>query len=145
MTKKDGGTRFCVDYRRFNDATVKDSYSLPRIDDTLDMLAGKQWFSTLDLANGYWQVSVVESKNQDSIRDTLHAISVQGHAIRPLQRTGHIRETDGQGPAGAPVVTLPSLPRWYYLISVYFWWCAGQFDLDVWETSIMDPTKCHLF
>ena len=31
---------------------------MPRIDDTLDMLAGKQWFSTLDLASGYWQVSL---------------------------------------------------------------------------------------
>ena len=34
------------------------AYPLPRIDDTLDMLAGKQWFSTLDLASGYWQVSL---------------------------------------------------------------------------------------
>ena len=44
MTKKDEGTRFCVDYRHFNDVTVKDAYPLPRIDDTLDMLAGKQLF-----------------------------------------------------------------------------------------------------
>ena len=52
VTKKDGATR------KLNDATVKDAYPLPRIDDTLDMLAGKQWFSTLDLASGYWQVSL---------------------------------------------------------------------------------------
>ena len=57
VTKKDGGTRFCVDYRRLNLATVKVAYPLPRIDDTLDMLAGKRWFSTLDLASGYWQIS----------------------------------------------------------------------------------------
>ena len=47
-----------MDHRQLNDATVKDAYPLPRIDDTLDMLAGKQWFSTLDLASGYWQVSL---------------------------------------------------------------------------------------
>ena len=58
VTKKDDGTRFCVDYRQLNDASTKDAYPLPRIDDTLDMLAGKQWFSNLDLASGYWQVSL---------------------------------------------------------------------------------------
>ena len=58
VTKKDGGTRFCVDYRRLNLATVKDAYPLPRIYDTLDISASKRWFSTLNLASGYWQVSL---------------------------------------------------------------------------------------
>ena len=36
VTKKDGSTLFCLDYRALNQVTVKDSYLPPRIDDTLD-------------------------------------------------------------------------------------------------------------
>ena len=55
VQKKDGSTRFCVDYRKVNAVTRKDAYPLPCIDTTLDTLAGSKWFSTLDL---YWQVEV---------------------------------------------------------------------------------------
>ena len=56
--KKDGSTRFCIDYRKLNEATIKDAYPLLRIDESLNHLSGAQWFSTLDLSSGYWQVEL---------------------------------------------------------------------------------------
>ena len=58
VKKKDGSTRFCVDFRQVNAVTRKDAQPLPRIDDTLDVLGSAKWFSSLDLASGYWQVEV---------------------------------------------------------------------------------------
>jgi hypothetical protein len=56
VPKKDGSIRFCVDYRRFNDVTIKDKYALPRIDDALASLSGNKYFTSLDLSQGYLQI-----------------------------------------------------------------------------------------
>ena len=58
VKKKNGSKQFCVEYRRLNDVTIKDAYPLPRIDESLDQLAGSQWFSCLDMNSGYWQVEL---------------------------------------------------------------------------------------
>src|SRR6266480_3603279 len=58
VKKKNGKLRFCVDYRQLNAVTKKDSYPIPRIDDMLDSLGNSAWFSSLDLASGYWQVEM---------------------------------------------------------------------------------------
>ena len=58
FAKKNGSLSFCVDYRYLNDITVNGAYPLPKIDKTLHSLSGTEWFSTLDLYSGYWQVGV---------------------------------------------------------------------------------------
>jgi hypothetical protein len=45
VTKKDGTARFCVDYRKLNDVTVKDAYPLA--------LTDAKWFSSTYLNSGY--------------------------------------------------------------------------------------------
>lgn len=75
VKKKDGTIRFCIDYRKINDVTVKDSYPIPRIDTTLDALSGAKWFSTIDLKSGYWQV---EMKPEDKPK-TAFSIPGGGH------------------------------------------------------------------
>ena len=64
VEKKNGEQRFCIDYRKLNQVTKKDSFPLPRIDDTLDTLHGKKFFTTLDLASGYWQIELEETSKE---------------------------------------------------------------------------------
>jgi hypothetical protein len=56
VAKKDGSTRFCVNYRKLNALTKRDSYPLPRVDDYLDQLGQARYLSTLDMASGYWAI-----------------------------------------------------------------------------------------
>ena len=58
--KKSAETRFCVDYRKLNAVTTKDSYSIPNIQDVFDSLGGAKYFTTLDLKSGYWQIPVAQ-------------------------------------------------------------------------------------
>ena len=60
VKKKDGTLRMCIDYRQINKVTVKNKYSLPRIEDLFDQLKGAGVFSNIDLRSGYYQLRVKE-------------------------------------------------------------------------------------
>ena len=64
VRKKDGSLRFCIDFRRLNSLTKKDSHPLPRICETLDSLISAAYFSTFNLTSGFWQVPMAEESKQ---------------------------------------------------------------------------------
>jgi len=66
VKKNNGDFRMCVDYRELNKYVVKDRYPLPLIDDNLDLLRGKKYFTCLDLKDGFHHIYVAD----DSIKFT---------------------------------------------------------------------------
>lgn len=65
--KKNGKIRFCVDYRGLNAKTHKDAYSLPRMEEALDVLKGSEYFCSLDLARGFNQIPVAQEDRKNSV------------------------------------------------------------------------------
>ena len=74
VKKKDGTQRFCVDYRALNAVTKADTFPLPRIDDLLDQLGNSRFFTTLDLASGYWQIRLSQSSREKTAFAVPHGL-----------------------------------------------------------------------
>ena len=65
VKKKDTtNTRFCVDYRKLNKVTIKDSFPIPNIEEILDSLGNMKYYSTLDLRSGFFQIAMDEKSKQ---------------------------------------------------------------------------------
>ena len=66
VRKRDSSIRLCLDLRRVNDLTWKNTVLLPRVDDCLDAFRDNIWLSTLDLDSGYNQVAM---DNDDAVKN----------------------------------------------------------------------------
>ena len=83
--KKDGSFRFCVDLRAINSRTRGCAHPLPRVDEALDTLAGATWYTTLDMATGYWQVPLATEDREKTAFSTgkgLHQFRVMAMGLK---------------------------------------------------------------
>jgi len=63
VQKANGSLRPCVDFRPLNQVTIPDAYPLPRLEELIHSVAGKAFYSTLDLASGFWQIKLDEESS----------------------------------------------------------------------------------
>jgi hypothetical protein len=84
MVKKPGGEySLCLDFRKVNEVTKKDSYPLPYIDDILHKLCYAKSISTKDLKNGYWQVPL-EPSSKEKTAFTIPGCGLFQFAVMPF-------------------------------------------------------------
>ncbi|GFW20796.1 putative blastopia polyprotein [Trichonephila clavipes] len=76
VKKKDRKSRVCIDYRRLNRKLIKDDYPLLLIDDILDCLQSAKIFTTLDLKNGFFHVTVNERSRKFTSFVTHNGVSI---------------------------------------------------------------------
>lgn len=74
VPKKDGGLRFCVDYRKLNSMTIRDQHALPIPEDQIRRLTGAKVFSKIDLRSGYYQVRVAEADVEKTAFTTAYGL-----------------------------------------------------------------------
>ena len=66
--------RVCASFVQLNKQTVKDSYPLPNIQYIFDKIGRSQWFSTMDLLSGFWQVLIKPEHRQKTAFITMRGL-----------------------------------------------------------------------
>ena len=84
VKKKDVSYRFCVDYIKLNNVTIKDVYPLPRIDDALSRLEKTKYFSIMDMQSGFWQIEVHPYSKEKTALDSGSAEDVAAFFVTNL-------------------------------------------------------------
>jgi hypothetical protein len=93
-TKKDGTKtwRFAIDYRLLNKATPMDSYVIPPVEEGLDCLRGKSYFSVVDMMSAYWSIPIADDGSIAKTAFICHeAVRVAAKPFRAQELRCHIR------------------------------------------------------
>ena len=68
--KKNGKLRLCVDFRKLNEISEREIYPIPDGQELFDKLGGNEFFTTIDLAKGYYQIELDESSQRKTAFST---------------------------------------------------------------------------
>ncbi len=142
VLKKNGTTRFCVDYQKLNEVTRK-SYPLPRIE-TFDVFHRDKWFCTQDLKSGYWQVEVSSPDQEKMAFTTGTGLWQFTDTIRTLQCTSNLQTSDGNSSMWIDWQDMPRLFGWCGCLWVDSRRTLSVAQHRVWEakrSGIKDVTK----
>ena len=118
VRKKDGSLCFCIDLRKLNARMVKDAYSLPCIEESLDCLNGLWIFTSLDLKSGYWQVLMDEDSSL-----------LTAFMVGPLRFYEYLRMPFGltNAPATFQWLMESCLLTYIYNSALYIWMTSSSF------------------
>jgi transposase InsO family protein len=74
IKKRDGSYRFIVDYRKLNNITIQDKFPLPNLEQALQMVGGRRYYSKLDLRSGYFQIPIKDDDKHKTAFITTHGL-----------------------------------------------------------------------
>lgn len=118
LVRVTGCLKFCVDFRKLNNKTIKDAYNLS-IFDTTNTLTGAKYFSKVDSRSGYWRVEwkkrIRQIHQSQSRYDPWCFMSVTGWRLGLL-----IRQRLMETCMDELNVRVPDLHRWYFDFCQYF-------------------------
>ena len=151
VRKKDGTLRFCIDFRRLNAHTKKDSYPLPKCPDTVESLVGARYFSTMDLKSDFWQVKVSE----ESCQYTAFTVGSMGmyEFLRmpyslcnaPVTFQHLMQNCLGELNLSFTMVYLDDMIVYSKTLEDHLTWLQAIFDRFAHHGLKLKPSKCHFF
>ena len=151
VQKKDGTLRFCIDFRRLNTRTKKDSYPISKCLETMESLVGARYFSTMDLKSSFWQVKVSEDSHQYTAF-TVGSLGVYEFLCIPYSLCNMpamfqclMQNCLGELNLSFAMVYLDDMIVYSEMPEDHLTWLQAVFDHFAHHGLKLKPSKCHFF